>query len=132
MNYRIKNQKGKAKALPVKRSQKAYLPVEGGELVDSRDDGSLKVTTTMVAAPEIRGWPRKVDQESLDQDSEESTSPVPVIARAATKKRTTPSGSNDSKIWGTWMQKAAAAVQNSGDDDEEKDKEITVSGDIED
>ena len=30
------------------------------------------------------------------------------------------------------MQKAAAAVQNSGDDDEEKDKEITVSGDIED
>lgn len=55
MNYHIKNQKGKAKALPVKRSQKAYLPVEDGELVDSRDDGSLKVTTTMVAAPEIRG-----------------------------------------------------------------------------
>ena len=67
-------------------------------------------------------------------DQEESTPPpVPVIAKASTKKkRTPPNGSNDSttKVRGT--RKAVAAVQNSGNDDEEKDKENAVSGDVED
>jgi hypothetical protein len=90
----------------------------------------LKAITTPATAPAKRGRPRKVVQETLDQ--EESTPPVPVIAKASTKKkRTTPSGSNDAKVRGT--RKAAAAVQNSvDDDDEEKDKENTVSGDVED
>jgi hypothetical protein len=126
-NYRTKNQKVKAKASPVKRSQKADPSIQDGEHVDSRDGGSLKAIATPGTAK--RGRPRKVVQETLDQ--EESTPPVPVIAKASTKKkRTTPSGSNDSKVRGT--RKAVAAIQNSGDDDEEKDKENTVSGDVED
>ena len=102
------------------------LVQEGGH-VDSKDDRSLKATTTPAAK---RGRPRKVVQEILDQD--ESTPPVPVIAKAsAKKKRTTPIGSNDSRVRVT--RKAVAAVQNSVDDDEEKDKEnTTVSGDVED
>ena len=92
-----------------------------------RDGESLKAITT--PAPAKRGRPRKVVQETLDQ--EESIPPVPVIAKASTKKkRTTPSGSSDAKVRGT--RKTATAVQSSVDDDEEKDKENTVSGDVED
>lgn len=119
--------------MPVKRSQKTDLSVQDGEHVDSRDGGSLKAITTPAtpaAAPAKRGRPRKVVQETLDQE-ESTPPPVPVIAKTSTKKkRTTASGSNDSKARGT--RKAVAAVQNSGDDDEEKDKENTVSGDVED
>ena len=118
------------KASPVKRSQKADLSVQDGEhIIDSRDGGSLKAIITPAAAPAKRGRPRKVVQETLDQEG--STPPVPIIVNASTKKkRTTPSSSNDSKVRGT--RKAVVAVQNSGDDDEEKDKENTVSGDVED
>ena len=113
------------KALTVKRGQKADLSVQD---VDSKDDGSLKAITTPATAPAKRGRPRKVAQETLDQ--EESTPPVPVIAKASTKKkRTTPNTSNV-KVRGT--RKAVAAVPNSGENDEEKDKENTVSGDVED
>ena len=115
--------------MPVKRSQKADLSVQDED--HPKDGGSLKAITTPVtpaAAPAKRGRPRKVVQETLDK--EESIPPVPVIAKAsAKKKRTTPSGSNDSKVRGT--RKAVAAIQNSADDDEEKDKENnTVSGDV--
>ena len=89
----------------------------------------MKATATPATAPAKRGRPRKVAQETLDQD--ESTPPVPVIAKASTKKkRTTPSASNDSKVRGT--RKAVAVVQNSVENDEEKDKENTVSGDVDD
>ena len=81
--------------------------------------------------PAKRGRQRKakVVQETLYQ--EESTPLVPVIAKAGTKKKkTTPSGSSDSKVRGT--RKAVAAVQNTGENDEEKDDENIVSGDVED
>ena len=119
----------KAKALPVKRIQKADLSAQDGEHVDSKDGGSLKATATPATAR--RGRPRKVVQETLDQE-ESTPPPVPVIPKSTKKKRTTPSGVNDSttKVRGT--RKAVAAVQNSGNDDEGKDKENTVSGDVED
>ena len=118
--------------MPVKRSQKGEPSVQDGEHVDSKDGGSEKAITTAAATPAKRGRQRKakVVQETLDK--EESTPPVPVVAKAGTKKKkTTPSGSNDSnKVRGT--RKAVAAVQNTSNDDEEKDKENTVSGDVED
>ena len=126
-NLRTKKPKEKRKASPVKRSQKVDQSVQGGERVDSKDGGSLKAIATPATVK--RGRPRKVVQEKLDQE-ESIPPPVPVIAKASAKKRT-PSGSNDStKVRGT--RKAVAAVQNSGGDDEEKDKENTMSGDVED
>ena len=117
--------------MPVKRSQKAEPSVQDGEHVDSKGGGSLKAITTPAATLAKRGRQRKAKVVHETLDKEESTPPVPVIAKASTKKKkTTPSGSNDSKVRGT--RKAVAAVQNTGNDDEEKDKENTVSGDVED
>ena len=127
-NYRTKKPKVKAKALAVKRSQKADPSVRDGEHVDLKDGRSLKATSTPGTAK--RGRPRKVVQETLDQE-ESTPPPVPVIPKASTKKRTTPSGSNDSSTKVRGNRKAVAAVQNSSND-EEKDKENTVSGDVED
>ena len=120
------------KALPVKRSQKAEPPVQDGEHVESKDGGSLKAITTAAATPAKQGRQRKAKVVQETFNKEESTPPVPVIPKAGTKKKkTTPSGSNDSKVRGP--RKAVAAVQNtSNDDDGEKDKENTVSGDVED
>jgi hypothetical protein len=119
------------KTLPVKRSQKAELSAQDGKHVDSKDGGSLKTITTPAATPAKWGRQRKAKIVHKTLDKEESTPPVPVIAKVGTKKkRTTPSVSKDSKVRGT--RKAIAAVQNTGNDDKEKDKENTVSGDVED
>ena len=60
--------------------------VQDGEHVDSRDERSMKAVTTPTAAPAKRGVrPRKVVQETLYQE-ESTPPPVPVIAKASTKK----------------------------------------------
>lgn len=115
----IEEPKGKAKS--VKQGQQADLSVEGEEQhVDSRDgnqgsEGSLKTTTTP-AAPVKRGRPRKVIQETLDQ--EESTPPLPVIAKAGTRRKTTtPSGSRSARI----REKVVVGSAVDGDDNEDED-----------
>ena len=103
--------------MPVKRSQKADKSVEGEEQhLDQGAEGSLKVTTTPAAAK--RGRPRKVVQESLDEDT---IPPVPVITKAGTRKKTTtPGRSKSSRIQGTRKAVTAnTAVQNDDDDEDE-------------
>ena len=135
----IEKLNGKAKALPVKRGRKAELSVEDEERhVDSTDgdqeaEGSLKVIVTPVAAPVKRGRPRKVVQETLDQ---EESNPVLPIAKADTRKKTTTpsgSGSKSSRIRGTRKAgagAASAAVQ--GGDDENEDEDPLESYNVED
>ena len=67
--------KGEAKAMPIKRSQRVDLSVQGGEHIDSRDGEFMKAITTPPAPPAKRGRPRKVVQETLDQLHQCQSSP---------------------------------------------------------
>ena len=58
--------------MPIKRSQRVDLSVQGGEHIDSRDGEFMKAITT---PPAKRGRPRKVVQETLDQLHQCQSSP---------------------------------------------------------
>ena len=125
----MESPKANAKGLPAKLGQKVDLSAEDEEqhAESSGGDQTAEAATIPTAAPAKRSRSRKAVQETLDQ--EESIPPVPVITKAGTRKKTTPNGSNGSRIRGTRKAVAARTVADDVDEEDPLDSYKAVEED---